>query len=200
MKIHKDLEQGSEEWHNIRKLKGTASKATAIRTRGAGLKTLALELFFDYIFTGEKKRFVNEHTERGNELEAQARSIYEILTGNEVQQVGFIEHNDYIGCSPDGLIGEDGDLEIKCPSDKTYFEYIIDENFKVPSDYYNQCQMRLLIEKRKWCDIFFYNPNFTKSHILVRIEPDEKAFEELEEGFKMLEEEIKKLLEIYNKK
>ena len=200
MLIYKELEQGTEEWFEVRKLKGTASHATAIRARGKGLQTYARDLVYEYVSNKKKIHYTNEHTERGNELEPQARSVYEMVTGHEVEQVGFIQHNEFIGCSPDGLIGEDGDLEIKCPSDEIYYDYLITEDFKAPSDYYNQAQMRLLIEERKWCDLFFYNPNFKKGFIKIRIEPDEVAFKELQEGFTMLEQEIKKLLEIYNNK
>lgn len=198
MKIH-NIEQGSEAWFLLRQLRGTASEATAIRARGKGLQTYAKQLVREYLSSAQKEHFTNEHTERGNELEPQARSLYELTTGNEVVQVGFIEYNDYIGCSPDGLIGEDGDLEIKCPGDKVYFDYILGDAEPV-KDYYNQIQMRLLIEERKWCDLFVYNPNFTRSYILTRVLPDEVAFTELKEGFEILEKEIKRLLEIYNKK
>jgi hypothetical protein len=199
MKIHKDLQQGTDAWFKARELKGTASHATAIRARGAGLETYCREVVRNYLSSSKEEAYSGKATEHGTDLEPHARQVYMFETGNSVEEVGFIEYNDFIGCSPDGLIGEEGDLEIKCPySDKVYFDYIIDS--KVPSDYYNQCQMRLLIEGRKWCDLFIYNPNFEKTYILHKIYPDEKAFAELKEGFVMFENRVKELLEIYNKK
>lgn len=188
MKIH-DLEQQSKEWFDIRKGKITCSKAQAIGNNGKGLETYVNEIMSEHYSSQEKEHFTNEHTERGNELESLAREMYELETGNKVSQVGFIEYNDYIGGSPDGLISEDGLIEIKCPDDKNFFKILWDE--KLPSEYVWQCQMLLLITERKWIDLAFYNPNFKKSLLIYRQTPDEEKFEQLKLGFKKADEYIK---------
>ena len=78
MKIIKDIEQGSQDWFDIRKGKMTASHAQAIGNQGKGLETYIYELMAEYFSSGEKEQFSNEHTERGNELETLARQIYEL--------------------------------------------------------------------------------------------------------------------------
>lgn len=180
MKIYKDVNQKSEEWMELRKLKMTASKATAIGNNGKGLETYITELMADYFSTAEKESFSNEHTERGNELEEQARQIYELEKRVKVDTVGFIEANEHLGCSPDGLVGDDGILEIKCLNDVAHYAKIRDK--KADSGYIWQVQLQMLITGRKWTDLAYYNPNFKHSLIIFRIEPDEKKFEKLRLG------------------
>jgi len=197
MKIHKDLIQGTPEWFSIRKGKATASHAQAIGNNGKGLDTYINQVMAEYFSSAEKEQYSNEHTERGNELEPTARSMYELENDCEVEQIGFCELNEFVGCSPDGLVGEDGMIEIKCPEDKVYFDIIINE--KIDSGYMWQCQMNMFILERKWCDLIFYNPNFKKSMKIFRLVPDEKMQEDLKEGFKKVEERIKELKNKYQK-
>jgi len=196
MKIHQ-MEQGSDEWFDIRKLKMTASNAQAIATAGVGLETYITNLVSEYLSSAEKEKFSNEHTERGNELEETARALYELEKGEKVEEVGFVELDEYIGCSPDGLIGEYGGLEIKCPSDSVYFKQIISDS--IPMNYVWQVQMNLLITGRNWWDLMFYNPNFERNMIIYRILPSEDAFEKLKNGFGKGKKLIKEYLKKYNK-
>lgn len=196
MKIHQ-MEQGSDEWFDIRKLKMTASNAQAIATAGVGLETYITNLVSEYLSSAEKEKFSNEHTERGNELEETARALYELEKGEKVEEVGFVELDEYIGCSPDGLIGEYGGLEIKCPSDSVYFKQIISDS--IPMNYVWQVQMNLFITGRKWWDLMFYNPNFERNMIIYRILPSEESFEKLKKGFEKGKKLIKEYLKKYNK-
>lgn len=182
MIIH-NFEQGTPEWFKVRKGKMTASHATAIGNCGKGLDTYITELMAEFYSSGEKINFSNEDIERGHELEEQARSIYELNNDCKVEQVGFIEHNKFIGCSPDGLIGEDGGIEIKCLNDKNYFLHLIDEKQEIDSGHYWQVQMNLLITGRKWWDYVIYNPNYKNSIIVKRIYSDQIKFTALEAGF-----------------
>lgn len=196
MKIYKDIEQGSDEWFAIRKGKGTASHATAIGNNGKGLDTYVKEVASEYFSSGEKEQFSNKHTDRGNELEPIARSIYELETGRTVEQIGFAEYNEFIGCSPDGLV-EDGMIEIKSMDDKGYFNFLLEQ--EIDSGYIWQCQMNMLILDKKWCDFIAYNPNYKKSTVIKRILPDEEKFAKLKEGFKSFEIKIKELINKYEK-
>lgn len=178
-----NVEQGTPEWFEVRKGKLTASKATAIGNAGKGLDTYVHEMMAEFYSSGEKKQFGSLDTERGNELEPTARGIYELENGVEVQEIGFMQLNEYVGASPDGLVGEDGGIEIKCPDDKNYFYYLLNGADEIDSSYIWQCQMNLLISGRKWWDLIIYNPNFKKSMLVFRILPDSEKFEALERGF-----------------
>lgn len=192
MKILK-LEQGSEEWLNARKGKLTASHAQAIGNNGKGLETYIMELMAEYFSSGEKEQFGNKHTDRGNELEPTARKIYEFENDATVKEVGFIEHDEYVGCSPDGLIDKDGGLEIKCIDDIKYFKYLLNGYKEIDSGHFWQVQMNLLITERKWWDLAIYNPNFKKSMCVFRILPDKEKFEALKKGFEIGIAKIKEI-------
>lgn len=197
MQIH-NLEQCSPEWFEIRKLKMTASNATPIGANGAGLKTYILDLVAEHLSSAEPERYTNEHIERGNALEADARMVYELETGRKVEQVGFITSGDYVGCSPDGLVGDDGLVEIKCKSDKNHLKQLLEGEKGIESAYKNQMQMQMFVTGRKWCDFVCYNPNFEKCIYIHRIEVDEKYQAKLVEGLKTGEKMIKEMLESYN--
>jgi hypothetical protein len=136
--------------------------------------------------------------DRGNELEGQARSIYELERGIEVEQVGFIEYDEFTGCSPDGLIGGEGLIEIKCLNDDGHFNLFLEK--KINTAYIWQIQMQLLITERKWCDFVSYNPNFKHSLIVVRIYPDKKQQENLLQGLIMGKEMILNIKQQYEKR
>ena len=182
MKIIKNIEQGSPDWFNLRKGKMTASHAQAIGNAGKGLETYIYDLVAEEYSSAEKEQFSNEHTERGNELEALARGIYKLQNGVDVEQVTFVEYDDFVGCSPDGIVG-DGLLEIKCPNDTEYLRYLIFGEKQIDTKYIWQCQMQMLITGKKWNDLVIYNPNFKKSILVYRIEPDKEKFEKLLNGF-----------------
>lgn len=190
-----NFEQGTDEWFNIRKWKLTASHATAIGNIGKGLETYCKKVVMESI-SSNKDNWSNKDTQRGNELEPIARQIYELENDVTVNQVGFIELNEFVGCSPDGLIGEDGGLEIKSPDDKEYFEYLLGGEDAIKSDYIWQVQMNLLITERKWWDLAIYNPGFPKTMLVFRIYPDLEKFKLLEQGFEVGKT---KIVEIKNK-
>jgi putative phage-type endonuclease len=193
--VIKNNPQGTDAWLKDRIGHATASHAQAIGNNGKGLETYILEIMSEYLSSGEKEHYSNEHTERGNELEPTARSMYELENDCKVEQIGFCELNDFIGCSPDGLVGEEGMIEIKCPEDKVYFDIIMNE--KIDSGYIWQCQMNMLILKRKWCDLIFYNPNFEKSMKVFRLVPDKMKQQALMKGFVIAEKRIKDLKKKY---
>jgi putative phage-type endonuclease len=194
MKIYQTLEQGTKEWHVVRLGKLTASKASAIATNGKGLQTLVFEKVEELLTREFKETFKSKEMERGNELEPKARNAYELETGNIVQEVGFIEQDQYSGCSPDGLVSDDGLVEIKCPNFRTYFEYM--ESGKINPTYYAQMQMQMLISDRKYCDYVVYHPDFKKNPIIIkRVERDEAKIAKIKVGLAQGIAEIKSILE-----
>jgi len=193
MKIYTDIEQGTEEWLKLRAGKFTASDALAIATNGAGLITLCFEKVAERE-TGlpARKEYTNEDIERGREKEEIACSAYDLETNQITTKVAFVEKNEWVGCSPDRLVGEDGLLEVKCPGDGKFVQYRYDR--KIESKYYQQMQMQLLITDRKWCDYAVFNEKFPKQIIITRVERDEAAIEKLRIGLEAGEEKVKEIL------
>ena len=191
------MEQRSPEWHEIRKGRMTASEAQCIAANGKGLETYIYKVVVGKLTGISPDAFAgNRHTERGNELEPEARLSYELIRDVTVEQVGFIEEDEYVGCSPDGLVATDGGVEIKCPDDVKFFKLLIGAE-KPDEDYIWQCQMTLKITGRKWWDLVFYNPNFERSTLIFRIEPElwrqEKLTLGIAKGKKLIQELSSKL-------
>lgn len=144
--------------------------------------------------TGEKEHFSNGHTDRGHELEPLARDMYELETGHTVETVGFIEYTQYAGCSPDGLVAEDGGTEIKCVNDVSYLKHLLNGVDEVDTSHVWQVQMNLLITGRQWWDLIIYNPNFKRSMVVHRILPDPVKQAAIAQGLVMGEEMLKDIL------
>ena len=192
MKIY-NFEQRTEDWYNIRKGKMTASNAETIIANGKGLETYIYNLMAEYYSSAEKENYINADMQRGIDLEPEARLEFEFYTDLDVQEVGFIEHNEFIGVSPDGLIGDDGLIEIKCPNDSIYFKLLLSNNIK--PEYIAQMQMQMYVTDRQYCYFVSYNPNFEKSLYIKKINRDEEMIEKLKKGLErgtQLIKEIKK--------
>jgi len=168
MKIITDIEQGSDLWLEMRLGKVTASRVKDVMSKGRGSapsktsQSYMIELISE-ILTGKSKSFFeNEAMRWGTETEPQARSMYEV--NNDfvmVEEVAFIEHNEFIGVSPDGLIGNDGLLEIKAPTSTTQISRALTESYHV--DYKDQIQMQLWVSEREWCDFLSFDPRLPDS-------------------------------------
>lgn len=170
MLVHK-FEQHSEEWYNIRLGKFTACHAATIATAGKGLETLCFDLAAELLTKQRKETFQSPAMEQGNLLEDQARTLYELETGNSVEQVGFVEVDEFVGCSPDGLIlDRTSGIEIKCPQDNTYAKYMYDGIIK--PEYYAQMQMQMMIMQAKRWDYVVFNEHFKKQEIIKEVQAD----------------------------
>lgn len=186
-----NCEQRSEEWFKIRQLKLTASKAQTIAVANKGLDTLCRELVID--FNKIQEVYTNEDIERGIKLESEAIAMFEFETGLDVEEVGFIVYNDFVGCSPDGLTSDDGLVECKAYNDKNFFNFLVDR--KIDPKYIAQMQMQMQISSRKHCYFIVYNPNYKKSLIIEKVLYDENFALKLENGYKVGENKIKEYLE-----
>lgn len=177
------MKQQTPEWNEIKKMKFTASHASTILTCDKGLNTLIEEMLAEYYSSGcyedYSNKYKNAQMTRGNEYEDKARSIYELETGNTVEQVGFVEMNENVGCSPDGLVNDDGLIEIKNHNDLVFLRLV--ETGKIDKKYYNQMQFQMYVTGRKWCDYFGFNPNFTPCFYKKRIYQDPEVFKRLDE-------------------
>lgn len=188
MKVY-NFPQYSDEWWAIKSKKMGASHATAIGNHGKGLKTYIESIMCEFFSKKPKEVYTNKHLERGLDLEDSAGMTYSFDLKIPVRKIGFVLYNDYVGCSPDLLAGEDGLAEIKCHDDKDHFALIVGGEFK--SDYRWQAQMQMLICNKKWCDLVAYNPNFDKYLVVKRQEPDQEKFDKLLKGFAMGERMIR---------
>lgn len=189
MKIH-TMKQGSDEWFTIKLGKMSASSAQAIATAGRGLETLCYEKVAEILSGTRQESYSNGDMERGVEQEELAVASYELQTSRSVEKVGFVELDKYTGCSPDGLVGKDGLVEIKCQNNTNYVRTLYT---KSPGSKYEwQMQMQMLVTDRKWCDFVVFNENFNDL-IIIRIERDEKKAEKLRIG---LEKGITRITEI----
>ena len=184
-------EQRSEGWFAARLGLPTASQfgriITATGKKSAQFDGYANQLIAERI-TGEITQVtITEAMQRGTDLEPQARAWYELATGETVEEVGLCLH-DHINCgaSPDGLVGDHGLLEIKCPMAKTMVEYLRDG--VLPSAYVPQVQGQLWITDREWCDFLAWHP--AMKPLTVKVERDEKFIEKLAELVSALDDVI----------
>lgn len=189
MIVH-NMEQRSDEWFAVKLGKFSASDATAIQANGKGLSSLIYKKVAERMGAQDQDKYTNPDMERGNEAEGLARTAYEIETGNAVKQVGFVELDEYTGCSPDGLVGEDGLVEIKCQRGYKYIE--LAHTKKIDKAYLDQMQMQMLVTGRKWCDYVCFNEDFAKP-LIIRVEADPGTHIKLKTG---LIAGIKKVKEI----
>ena len=181
MKIY-NFEQGTPEWLEVRLGKLTASNAQAIQAKGAGLKTYIFDKVAEILSGKMEETYINANMERGNEHEDLARSSYEMQTGNSVEQVGFVEMDDNVGASPDGFVGEDGLIEIKCPKAGKYARFLYDK--KIEPKYEWQMQMQMLVTNRKWVDYVLFHENFSDV-IVHRVMRDEDKIEKIVSGLEV---------------
>jgi len=200
MKIYTDIIQGTPEWKELRKWKMTASNAQPIGNNWKGLDTYIIEVMAEKNSTWEKEWYSNSDMERWVELEPIARDMYELETWNKVQEVGFIEYNEYIWASPDWLIWEDWGIEIKCVKDINHFKMILNGESEIDTKYLWQIQMNLLIAGRKFWDYVSYNPNYKKSLLIFRILPDAKKHEDLIKWFQTWIAKMKEIQSLVDKK
>ena len=179
------MEQGTPEWFAVRKNKMTASNAQEIGNAGAGLETCILGIMVELFSSATKKEhYTNNHIDRGKELEEHARALYELEHGVTVEQVGFIEYDEYSGCSPDGLVGEDELIEIKCHEDMKHLKLLLNGEKEINTSYIWQMQMQMLVTNRKKCTYIAYNPNFQRSMVCFTVLRDEEKIEKLREGLR----------------
>lgn len=158
MKIHHNVDQGTPEWLALRLGKPTASNMAVIlatdpkkrATRDKYLYKLAAERVSGIV----EETYKNQYMQMGNELEPLARDAYIAKTDNEVAQVSFIDCDTW-GASPDGLIGDNGCIEIKCRIGSVQVETLLDDC--VPPENLPQIHAVLLASDRQWCDYVSYS-------------------------------------------
>lgn len=170
-----DCEQGSEEWFKARLGIPTASRFSQIITPktckpSASAQGYLHELCAEWLLGESLDGATTAFILRGAGMEESAVQWYEFQTDTETTPVGFCLRDDSaVGCSPDRLIGEDGGLEVKCPSAKVHVGYLLNG---LDVEYRAQVQGALWITGRAWWDVLSFNPELPPA--LLRTERDEE--------------------------
>jgi hypothetical protein len=161
-----DCEQGSQMWAELRCGMVTASRAgdvMAVTKKGeeaAARRNYRSELICEILTGVPYPQYVSKEMEWGIQQEPFARAAYEMQCDVLVEQIGFVLHPSIsrFGCSPDGLVGEDGMIEIKCPAIGTHMAYLLGGD--IPVEYGWQMWAELACTGRKWIDFVSFHPCF----------------------------------------
>ncbi len=182
-----DCAQGSPEWHKARAGRVTASKIADLTARTkTGFSTSRANYMADLIaerLTGAvAEGFTNAAMQWGTEKEPEARAAYAFFIDADVKEIGFVIHPtiDASGCSPDGLVGSDGMVEIKCPNTATHLDTLLGGT--VPEKYLKQMQWQMRCCDRAWCDFVSYDPRLpARMQLFVqRVPRDDAMLAEIE--------------------
>jgi hypothetical protein len=196
--IRVNVQQGSQAWLDARVGVLTASNFDKLITPKTQKPSASMDQYvYDVLAEIVMGRSLDDassgYMERGTKMEREARAWYEFETDTEIEEVGFLLRDDRrVGCSPDGLVGDDGGLEIKCPSAGVHVSYLLGDAYE---KYYCQVQGGLWITGRKWWDLVSYCPGFPPK--LVRFAADagfhaklsdcvDQALKKLDEGREQL--------------
>ena len=178
--MFENIEQQTPEWYEVKIGKVGASRLSDVMAEGKNGKPSATRANYMYELltarlTGEyQQTYQSPEMLRGIELESEARRKYEIVTFNEVKQVGWIPHPEIemCGCSPDGLVDDEGLIEIKCPNTKTHLETVL--HGKIARSYMLQMQWQMECSGREWCDFVSYDPRLPENIQICIIRVDKK--------------------------
>lgn len=158
-----DIQQRSQEWYTARLGKVTASRLSDVVAKiktgeAAGRAGYRAQLVAERLTGKPQESFQSQSMDWGTEAEPLARATYEARTGNLVDAVGFVTHPaiELAGASPDGFIGNDGLIEIKCPTTKTHIDTLVNQS--VPSKYIPQMLWQMACTGRDWCDFVSFDP------------------------------------------
>lgn len=198
-----DCDQGSPEWKQVRCKKVTSSRFKDVLAQGQG-KSRESYLWqkVEECITGKvvENSFFSKDMQLGKEREPQARAIYLLESDAlSVHVPGFCQLNDYVGASTDGLVDDDGMLEVKCPSMRVQFATVM--KAKVPTEHVVQIQGGLWIAGRQWCDFVSSCPLLKgrMSYFCVRVFRDEEKIKQIEAEVNMFVADLLGLLMVLGK-
>lgn len=187
-------EQRTDEWFAARLGKVTASRvadlmATTKTGYAASRDNLMAQLVIERLTNHQQESYTNASMQWGTEQEPFARAAYEIATGQMVDECGFVPHPTIAdaGASPDGLVGAEGLVEIKCPNTAGMIDALLTQT--VPGKYNTQMQMQMACTGRAWCDYVVFDPRMpAKAQLFIKRVPRDPDF------IKKMETEIVKFL------
>lgn len=182
-----EIIQGTDEWKQQRLGKVTASRVADVIAKtksgySASRANYMAQLIAERLTGVVAESYTNAAMQHGTETEPEARCAYEFYQGTPVEQIAFVPHHkiDQAGCSPDGLVGQDGLVEIKCPNTATHLETLLGQ--AIPGKYEAQMQFQMACTGRKWCDFVSYDPRMPEHMRLFvkRLPRDDKKIAEIE--------------------
>ena len=191
------IEQGTSEWLQLRLGKVTASRVADIMAKtktgvSASRNNYLIELALQRVTGAVEQGYTNDAMAWGTATEPQARVAYEVKTGNFVDQIAFVDHPmiSWFGASPDGLVNDDGLVEIKCPNSATHWSYIKDDG--PPGKYYIQMQAQMACTGRSWCDFVSFDPRMPeRSRLFIkRVMREDDYIAEMEAEIKKFLDEV----------
>ena len=200
------MDQRTDEWFASRLGKATASRIADIIAKtktgpSASRENYAVQLVLERITQSKGESYSNAAMQWGTETEPLARQAYELKRGLFVDEVGFIDHPTIAnsGASPDGLVGTDGLVEIKCPNSATHMETLVTR--KIPQKYIPQMTWQMACTGRSWCDFVSFDPRFPENLqiFIERIECDPTYVRMLELEVTQFLDEVEKKVEILRK-
>ena len=199
------MEQRTEDWFKARAGKVTASRVADIiaKTRSgysASRDNYMAQLVCERMTGTPAESFTNSAMQWGTEQEPFARAAYESAKDVLVEEVGFIPHPiiQNSGASPDGLVGEFGLVEIKCPNTSTHIQTLLDQ--KIPEKYITQMQWQMCCTDRRWCDFVSFDPRMAEGLQLFikRVEFDPEYVSMLEKEVILFLQELDNKIEQLN--
>lgn len=197
MKIH-TVDQKSEAWHKLRLGRFGSTDANTVSVAGAGLKTLCYQKASEIMIGRIPETYTNADMERGIAFEPTARIAYKIQQGVEVQEVGYVTLDEWVGASPDGVVEDEGLIEIKCPNDYKFVKFLHEKKAKgikaIEKAHYLQMQHQIYVMDRKWCDYVIFNDNIDRIEI-TRVERDDEVIQKIVTGLEKGVKQIKEILE-----
>lgn len=200
------MEQKSDEWFAARLGKVTASRVADVIAKtktgySASRENYMAQLVVERMTNTQAESYTNAAMEWGTSNEPFARAAYEIKQGVMVEETGLVDHPTIpmAGASPDGLVGEDGLVEIKCPNTATHIDTLLTQT--VPSKYITQMQFQMACTGRQWCDFVSFDPRMpTKAQIFVkRVLRDDVFIREVESEIKKFLAEVSAKVDQLNK-
>lgn len=198
------MEQRTDEWFAARLGKVTASNIAKVMAKGGGAtrKNYMAQLVCETLTGQKEETFKSASMERGNELEAVAREMYCLNEFDAtVTETGFILHPtiELFGASPDGLVNDDGLIEIKCPNTATHIETI--KTGKPKREYLLQMHGQMMCTGRRWCDFVSYDNRLPENlaYFKTRIVFDEGLASEIETGIREFTKELREEIEFLTK-
>ena len=183
MNIIRGIEQGSDEWKALRAGRVTASNFGKVLAGGNGKTRRAymLQLLAERLSGEPQDTYTNAAMEWGTQTEPRARAVYELLTGQDVEQVTMVKRDENVACSPDGLLPGSG-LEIKCPNTATHLDYLL--SGQLPSAYRPQVQGCIWIcEVDRW-EFMSFDPRIPEASqsMILTVQRDDEYINALEEA------------------
>ena len=199
------MEQRTDDWFTARLGKVTASRISDVVAKtksgvSASRGNYMAQLIVERMTNKPTESYSNSAMQWGTDTEPLARAAYEMATYTMVEEVGFVQHPDdeMCGASPDGLVGEDGLIEIKCPNTATHIETLI--TGEIDNKYILQMQWQMACTGRQWCDFVSFDPRMPESLQLkiIRVDRLQSLISALEAQVKQFLDETQEKIDFLN--